>query len=361
MRYILTIALLFAFALTLSGCTEKSASEEKAVAPIEKAQRKNEVTGKKTSDLRAFRESVSYTGQIVSDFESTITAKAGGTITNFSLSVGRYLRQGSFVATIDDTGNFVDSTKRGFKSAQIQQLYLAKESAEKTYKQAKRAYDASKTNADKTARDIAKMQLESAQLSYENALDSRTVTSPISGSVTQVFVSVGDSVNAGDPLVALSKTSAQKVRFFADSRRISDIRPGMEVKVTQNGKTWNARITSVAPQAEQQSGKFLVEALPMTNSGEFPLSGVSVSVSMEFERVAKSDFIYVPLSAIRTTQAGNFVFADADGKAAILPFTVESIEGETALGSLADSDAERIILLEGSRLLKEGDPVSITE
>jgi HlyD family secretion protein len=114
---------------------------------------------------------------------------------------------------------------------------------EATLKNAQQAFDRArdllKTQAgtQKTFED-AEAALRTAQArvnSSQTRLDRRKVSSPVTGSVEQIYFRVGEMVPAGKPVVALLPPGNLKVRFFVNESVLPHIKLGDTVKVQCDG------------------------------------------------------------------------------------------------------------------------------
>lgn len=84
----------------------------------------------------------------------------------------------------------------------------------------------------------AEATLRTAQarlVSSQTRLDRRKVSSPVTGSVEQIYFRVGELVSAGKPVVALLPPENLKVRFFVDEAVLPHVKPGDAVKVMCDG------------------------------------------------------------------------------------------------------------------------------
>jgi HlyD family secretion protein len=114
---------------------------------------------------------------------------------------------------------------------------------EATLKNAQQAYDRArdllKTQAGtQKAFEDAEAVLRTAQarlISSQTRLDRRKVSSPVTGSVEQIYFRVGEMVPAGKPVVALLPPENLKVRFFVNEAALPHIKLGDVVKVQCDG------------------------------------------------------------------------------------------------------------------------------
>jgi HlyD family secretion protein len=72
-------------------------------------------------------------------------------------------------------------------------------------------------------------------ISSQTRLDRRKVSSPVTGSVEQIYFRVGEMVPAGKPVVALLPPENLKVRFFVNEAALPHIKLGDVVKVQCDG------------------------------------------------------------------------------------------------------------------------------
>jgi HlyD family secretion protein len=125
--------------------------------------------------------------------------------------------------------------------------------------------------------DDAQAALREAEAKLNSAktrLDRRSILSPVSGVVQQVYFREGELVVAGRPILAILPPGNVKVRFYIAQAMLPRIAIGDTVAVHCDGcNPQNAKISFIARQAEytppviyseQERNKlvFLVEALP---------------------------------------------------------------------------------------------------
>jgi HlyD family secretion protein len=116
---------------------------------------------------------------------------------------------------------------------------------EATLKNAQQAYDRArdllKTQAGtQKAFEDAEAALRTAQarlITSQTRLDRRKVSSPVTGSVEQIYFRVGEMVPTGKPVVALLPPENLKVRFFVNEAVLPHIKLGDAVKVQCDGCT----------------------------------------------------------------------------------------------------------------------------
>jgi HlyD family secretion protein len=341
-----------------------------------------DVSIQSVSDSRSFQQDIQYPATVVGDQEIEVAATSSGTATVVNYTLGSQVGAGSLLARIDDLGNNQKMGESGFKSTDIQQSQLsvkrAKEEldiAKNTYNNLKDQYDyekkhpeltqtVTKTQKDnaKEAVDIAEINLKNQKVGYKGSLDNHLITSPISGYVTQKMVEAGDSISVGTPLFKISKTMNVKIQFFVDEQQLASIAKGMDLNMTtSSGNNVPVIVRNISPQADSATKRFLIEAYPKIPGAENLLSGTIVSVSFSVKKIpGESGALILPLSAINIGQNENYIFVAENGKAKKINVDVLNVSGETA-DIKADLPADAEIIIQGSKLVRDGQDINIVQ
>jgi len=298
-----------------------------------------------------------YPGVVIGDQEVKIAAATSGIAVGVNFDLGDAVLAGKQLVRIDDQGSSLSSGEKGFKSSQVQQAELSLEQAEESLKLAKKNYKKDKTSGNKSAREIAEIQVENAELALEAAINSRQITAPISGVVTSRQVSAGDAVTLGQVLATISKTNLSKVQFFVDQNELPNFSLKSTVTINDGQKDIAALIVNISPQADSITKRFLIEAMP--TGKEKLLIGTVVSVSANVRQSAmRPDALILPLSAVTIGQNESYIFLIENEAAKKSAVDILSVSGET-VQVRTDIPEESQIIVEGNKLLKDGDKVEI--
>jgi RND family efflux transporter MFP subunit len=183
------------------------------------------------------------------------------------------------------------------------------------------------------------------------------VSAPISGTITQKFVSTGDSINAGQSIATISKLNKIEIQFFVNKEELSYFKIGDEISIKENNLAYPGKITLISPQADETTKRFLVEATPIENKQLIIGSVVSVEFSIDYLPQSNENII-LPLSAITISQNESYIFIAKDQKVQKVSVVIVKVFGEMAeiKTSLAPQDE---IVTDGSRIIKEGDEIVI--
>ena len=229
-------------------------------------------------------------GTLSPRLRQTITAAASGEITNLNVSVGSRVSAGAVLATIGG------------------------ESAENSLADAALAVQ------------NAQLSLQSAQ----EALDSYTITSPISGTVIEKNLKAGDQLNGGDSgaMAVIYDLSQLELQMDVSELDIGQIQPGQTVEITAEalpGQTFTGVVEKVSVNGTTTDG-FTTYPVTILLSEYGDLNpGMNVSADIIVER--SENVLCVPAAAVNSDGtvlvAGEGAFAE-DGVTIADPSKIES-------------------------------------
>ena len=229
-------------------------------------------------------------GTLSPRLRQTITAAASGEITNLNVSVGSRVSAGAVLAAIGG------------------------ESAENSLADAALAVQ------------NAQLSLQSAQ----EALDSYTITSPISGTVIEKNLKAGDQLNGGDSgaMAVIYDLSQLELQMDVSELDIGQIQPGQTVEITAEalpGQTFTGVVEKVSVNGTTTDG-FTTYPVTILLSEYGDLNpGMNVSADIIVER--SENALCVPAEAVNSDStvlvAGEGAFAE-DGVTIADPSKIES-------------------------------------
>lgn len=229
-------------------------------------------------------------GTLSPQLRQTITAAASGEITNLNVSVGSRVSAGTVLAAIGG------------------------ESAENSLADAALAVQ------------NAQLSLQSAQ----EALDSYTITSPISGTVIEKNLKAGDQLNGGDSgaMAVIYDLSQLELQMDVSELDIGQIQPGQTVEITAEalpGQTFTGVVEKVSVNGTTTDG-FTTYPVTILLSEYGDLNpGMNVSADIIVERAENA--LCVPAEAVNSDGtvlvAGEGAFAE-DGVTIADPSKIES-------------------------------------
>ena len=282
---------------TLSGTVESVASAEQvgnggALVRQVKIRLTNPgaLTDATTATARVGNYACAAGGTLSPQLRQTITAAASGEITSLNVSVGSRVSAGTVLAAIGG------------------------ESAENSLADAALAVQ------------NAQLSLQSAQ----EALDSYTITSPISGTVIEKNLKAGDQLNGGDSgaMAVIYDLSQLELQMDVSELDIGQIQPGQTVEITAEalpGQTFTGVVEKVSVNGTTTDG-FTTYPVTILLSEYGDLNpGMNVSAHIIVER--SENALCVPAEAVNSDGtvlvAGEGAFAE-DGVTIADPSKIES-------------------------------------
>lgn len=318
----------------------------------------------------------SLAGVSISSLQQTITGYQ--TQANASLSQLTAMRQAltnvdlNNDATLDSLEKAYELSKQQEQMA-LQSLQTLKATGQSQTDQAgygaqaaENQFQAAKTKLE-TQLAVGKSQAEMAYIQYQNALaslsnltDMHEIIAPISGTITKKSVENGNTVSAGQVLASIGTPDKVKVQFFIDESRLEAIVPGLTIEIKDSeGRSTTGTVLAVTPQADAVTKRFMVEAKPTDPDFKLTL-GTIASVTIPLIKIAQPGSLLMPLSALNVSPSQTTIYLVEDGSIRTATATIGKIEGETAqiTSNLPD---KALVVIEGNKLVQEGDKVNIKE
>lgn len=362
-------AILFAAIAAASGCHQPTQVAAKSPTPVHVV---DVALYSPSDDLR-------YSASVLPFAEAVLSFKSAGYVTEIKqvagadgrrrdIGSGDYVARGAVLAQIrhQDLKNQLDQATAALSGAQAQNI-----EATKDYERAKTLYgsesltkpdfDRAQAKFDSTlaAVDQAKANVHQAQLALQDA----DLTAPFSGYILARNIELGNLAAPGNPAFTIADTSAVKIGFGVPDYAVRHLRLGQQfsIRLQDDPKEYNGRVTSIAASADEKNRVFAVEVtVPNPKASLKP--GMIASLSLT--GVHKAPVPAVPLSAVVANPGSSgryavFVANEQGGK------WVAHLR-EVALGETHESDVavdgvnpgEKVVVV-GAAGLKDGDLIQV--
>ena len=280
----------------------------------------------------------------------TVTAPAGGELSEILVRPGQRVEAGTIIARFDDAAEQID----------YERALLAAEDARSAF--ARTSGLASSNVVANTAVSAAQLAVSNAELALRNAemaLERRTITSPIAGTIGLIRVSPGNFVSAQTAITTIDDTSSILIDFWVPERYAAQIAPGMPVDVSAialPGRTFTGDISAVDSRIDPASRTLQVQA-EIPNTDALLRSGMSFTVALSFPGEA---FPAVNPLSILWSAEGSYVWKYQDGKATkvMAEIVQRNSDGVLVRGELNEGDP---IITEGILQLSEGASVTLLD
>lgn len=351
-----------AAALFLTACGGPSQAEDSpAIIPVTVSPENIQVL---VPEL--LRTGPTLSGDLSPEREAVIRAELGGSITSVRVEAGEAVQPGQVLATIDAA--VVEDQFRSARSAVT--------SAENTFQVAQRELDRSHRLLQGGAiadRDVelaerslfaAEAQLESARAGLAAAgkqLDKTRLRAPFAGVVSERTVSVGDIVQAGNPLFTVVDPRSMRLEASVPVSALSQVRVGATVDFSvsgYDGDRFSGRIERINPTVDPGTRQVrLTVSIP--NTGSALVAGLFAKGRVQ---VQEKKALAVPVSALDLRGPTPTVRRIRLGKVEVVAVGLglrdEVAEVVEVLSGLAQGDT---LLLAGAQGLPAGAAVIVTK
>lgn len=262
------------------------------------------------------RREQAWDGVVEAINQATMSAQTAGRILELPYDVNDYVEAGAVIVKFSNVEQL--STQRRAE-AQIASAQATFNEAQANYQRIAEIFArklVAKAQLDQAVaqRDGARAALQAAQAAQREAsqlVDYTVVRAPYSGYVTKRYVQVGESVQAGQPLIAGLSLVGLRVDVQVPQSAIDAIRRYNAADVlldAEGSKRLGVSKLTIFPYADAETHTFSVRAdLPAEASGLYP--GMTVKIAFN---VGEAQRFLIPESALvqRSEVSGVYVIAE---------------------------------------------------
>lgn len=223
----------------------------------------------------------------------------------------------------DSTKNSKSSAENSVEDAESK-YYNAQESASYAQQQLddfrnykKNTAIASAANSIQSAESSvasSKASLEQANASLDNAklaLENTQITSPVSGTITAINVSLHNTTTAGASAYVIQSDAKNKIVFYVTEETADNMKVGNDAIVSKGENEYDAKITQINSSVDSSKGLFKVEA-SLVGSDNLT-AGTDVMVRTVTRE--SSNVLTVPVTAVYYEGEQAFVYKNEGGVA----------------------------------------------
>lgn len=282
------------------------------------------------AEKRNIAQAVKYPGTVRGVNEVYIMAKVPARVTAIYVKPGDRVSAGQTLLTLDSSD--YESTIRNAEAVvalaeagkktheiQLQNARLGYERTQKLFDAgaaSQRDLEAAKSAVEMLETGSTEASLEQAQaalLGAQTQLSHCTITSPISGVVGSVNLSLGDTASPTSPAATVSDTSRLEIETLVSESEVSYIKTGTEVNVLVKAageKPFKGKVDSVASVADPMKRNYTVKVV-LDNPDNKIKSGMFAEVVIS--TVSKDDVLTVALAAV-IPRSGRQIVYTVDNK-----------------------------------------------
>ena len=251
-------------------------------------------------------DSLSSIGSLEAAKGLIITADLSGRISKINFDAGSQVKAGDLLVEQDSSAEQAQLRSAQSSAAlaknnlrRIDELYRKKVASKAEFDNAQSAYRTAIANVDNINATIEKKSLRA----------------PFDGSLGIRLVNLGQSINAGEPVVSLQATNQMFVNFFLPQQLLSKIKPGLIVNVRSDavpGEVFSGKINAIDPSINVSTRSIKIQALLGNPDGKL-LTGMFVSLDILLPD--SKSVLLIPITAIQYATFGDSVFIIEEKKA----------------------------------------------
>ncbi|MFZ5633193.1 MAG: efflux RND transporter periplasmic adaptor subunit [Bacillota bacterium] len=325
---------------------------------------------------RPFSDELSVAGMVTPFMEANLSPKVTGRVSAVNVNVGQRVKQGETLLTIDQTDYFTALKQAG---ASLESARANAIQAETAYENAKINYqrheDLFKQGAvSKSQLESAKGQLAAAESGYKanqaqiilyqallekarSDYSNTEVKAPFPGVVAKRLVDPGEMVSQQTPVFTLIQDEPLLVKVNLPENVVTRVSIGQQVdiNVAATGRTYKGTVSTLAPQADQQTRAFASE-IKLADAGREVKPGMVANLIIKVKQVESA--LVVPTDALLDEEGGSGVFVVENGVARHRKVTTGMVgQGYTqVLSGLQQGEA---VVVRGNHLLVDGMKVRV--
>ena len=253
------------------------------------------------------------------------TSLFGGVVKALHVEIGSYVKKGQVIATISNP-QFIQlqeeylsiNSRIEFAEQELarqRELSEGNVGAKKNLQSATTELSTLRTRKSSLNQQIQMMGINPASLSNANLKASLTVTSPISGTVSDVFAKIGSYVDVSSPIAEIIENAALHVDLQVYEKDIPQIKIGQRINfvVTNNpSKVYSAEVYTIGASFNGESKTIAVHSRIVGEKNGL-IDGMNITGTLSLDNVL-------------STAVPNDAIVNADGKYYI--FLVKEAEDE---------------------------------
>jgi membrane fusion protein, multidrug efflux system len=296
-----------------------------------------------TVALGALEVTREFTGGLEGIEQADIYVRLSEAVTALPFKVGDHVQSGQVIVSLD----------KGGATSQYYQGKATFENAEKNFQKMKYLYDAKAIS--ESAFDEAKAGFEVSKANYQQAKDMVDIMSPISGTLVELDVKIGDVPLQGVLAARVARTDALRMTFGVPADLVGQFSRGMtgSLRVAGDDSGYSCTVTKVSDAAEPQTRTFSVE-VSVPNTSRRLQAGTFAKVTFVVER--KDNILTVPAAALLSNEGVMSLYVVKSDTAHERTVGVGASNGkDTEIRSGLNSGDEVVVV--GQGFLSDGYPV----
>lgn len=315
------------------------------------------------AETRKVQPYLETTGTLRADEEVIVSTEVDGIVKKIHVDQGTSVGVGTLLAEINEKDYSWDVMR---SDAARKQTEASLNNARAEFKRKEELYKEELITRQQFDDISTRVALAEAEMERARATQSisrerlgRTkIYSPMSGSVKEKRVSVGDFVRNGTPLFQLIKIDLLKLNFTVSEKDVAGLKMGQDVIFTVDafpGKQFQGKVSLLSPNVEERTRSLQAEALvPNVNRALKP----GYFARIKILTAAEHDAVVVPLTALMYDNSSIRVFVVSGDKAQERIIKTGNKYDETVEVLEGLKENEQVVVV-GQNNLSEGVKVNV--
>ncbi|HQV00575.1 MAG: efflux RND transporter periplasmic adaptor subunit [Bacteroidia bacterium] len=252
---------------------------------------------------------------------ANVTSLMGGVINTILIQTGNIVTKGQVIATLTNNSFIAmqeeylstlakyDWAKADFERQQA--LINGNAVSQKIFQQAETDYKTLQVKKNSLQKQLMLLGINTKQLTADNIQSTINVTSPISGTASNVQVNIGSYVAANNPIAEIVDNSQLHLDLYVYEKDLNKLDKGQTIHFTLTnnpGKEYDAKIYAVSNTFEQNTKAVAVHATVEGNKQGL-IDGMNITAIVSLENALLNA---VPNDAIVNYQGLDYVFIVTD-------------------------------------------------
>lgn len=289
-----------------------------------------------------------YSGTIEPENTAQIGFAVPGIINSIAVKEGEYVKQGQFLASIDDA-----DYKNAYAIANA-----GLEQAEDMYSRLNELYQ----KGSLPAKDYIDIKTKLAQAKANKSINAKHISdsrlyAPITGIISAKLIEQGSTAAPGIPAFSIVKTDQVYAKITVPESEVGTFKKGMKatVFISTLNKTENGTIDIINPQADPVSKTYAVKIKLANNDGRL-LPGMIANI--QFNTGKTESVIAIPAtSVIRDADDLTYVFVAQGQKVIRKRIVASAVTGTNEVLVTGGLQAGDKIVIAGQTRLKDGSSI----
>lgn len=208
-----------------------------------------------------------------------------------------------------------------------------------------------------SALTTAQQSVKQAEAGVENAqmaLDNTQVTSPVSGIITAINVSLHNMASQSQAAYVIESDAKNKIVFYVAEETAANIRSGNPAVIRKNGREYDAKITTVNDTLDSTTGLFKVEASADTDE---LVNGSDVSIKTITRQ--STGALTVPVNSVYYDEEQAYVLVN-ENSVAVRHDVMTGLTGGDSIEITDGIDGNSEVIISYSTQLKAGSKINPT-